>query len=186
MDDLQIFKDRLKEIGISDWLEDWDFKNISEEVGKLQSGQIYLEIGVAFGVSASLALLSSQIGVKVIGIDNINWTIRNENIHKLLLMYGALEKINNWKFIESDSDVIGRYWKEGFVDCLFIDGDHTYKGVMADMALWIPWVKHGGVIMFDDYNDKTGVKQAVNEVLRDHKAFSDHRIDGEMYICRKI
>lgn len=184
--EIEEFKKKLAEYEISDWLEDWDIRNISEEVGKLQSGQLYVEIGVAFGVSASLALLSSPMGIQIKGIDKINWVSRDRNINAMLRDYHQEERINNWEFIEGESEVVGRYWKHGEIDLLFIDGDHTYVGCLSDIALWVPWVKHGGVIMFDDYNDKTGVKKAVNQVLRDHKAFADHRIDGEMYICKKI
>jgi predicted O-methyltransferase YrrM len=38
------------------------------------------------------------------------------------------------------------------VDLLFIDADHSYKGVKRDFDAWFPKVKNGGVICFHDYN----------------------------------
>lgn len=43
------------------------------------------------------------------------------------------------------------------LDCLFIDGDHSLRGVMADFANFSPLVRPGGIIVFHD-------------VVPDHKA----------------
>ena len=37
---------------------------------------------------------------------------------------------------------------------LFIDGDHSYKGVMDDFKNYFEFVNEGGIIVFDNYNDK--------------------------------
>ena len=36
------------------------------------------------------------------------------------------------------------------LDCLFIDGDHSFDGVMADFANYSPLVRRGGKILFHD------------------------------------
>jgi predicted O-methyltransferase YrrM len=36
------------------------------------------------------------------------------------------------------------------VDFLFIDGDHTYKGVKRDFEMYSPLVKEGSIIAFHD------------------------------------
>ena len=38
------------------------------------------------------------------------------------------------------------------LDFLFIDGDHTYKGVKNDFEMYSPLVKEGGIIAFHDIN----------------------------------
>lgn len=44
-------------------------------------------------------------------------------------------------------------WLKGNpVDLLFIDGDHTYNGVMQDYEAYGPLVRSGGVIAFHDIN----------------------------------
>jgi predicted O-methyltransferase YrrM len=50
---------------------------------------------------------------------------------------------------------------------LFIDGLHSYEGVHADIADWLPRVISRGIVVFDDYfNDKpeVGVRAAVDEL----------------------
>jgi predicted O-methyltransferase YrrM len=38
----------------------------------------------------------------------------------------------------------------GKIDCLFIDGDHTYNGVKADFENYLPFVAKGGMVVFHD------------------------------------
>ncbi len=51
---------------------------------------------------------------------------------------------------------------------LFIDGNHTYEAVKADIDAWFPRVVSGGVVVFDDYLETKpswGVRRAVDELL---------------------
>lgn len=172
----------LDKVGLSDWLNEWDIRNIYEEVSKLKEG-IYLEIGVAHGASLAVASLAAGDNVKVYGIDILDWQDREEKIRKFLEHFGKQPK---HEFIEGESQLLARYWKNGEIDVLYIDGDHTYEGVLRDLASWLLWVKKDGVVMLDDYNDITGVRKAVNEILFEHKQFYDHRKDNQMYVCRKL
>ena len=36
------------------------------------------------------------------------------------------------------------------IDALFIDGDHSYEGILADWLLYHPLVKKGGIVGFHD------------------------------------
>ena len=55
--------------------------------------------------------------------------------------------------------------KDESLDFAFIDANHSYEYVLADIKAWSPKVKMGGLIAGDDYVNKPtyGVIQAVNE-----------------------
>ncbi len=54
----------------------------------------------------------------------------------------------------------------------YVDGDHSYEGVTADLAALFPKIKPGGIMAFDDYHRRgwwgDGVIRAVNEFLGQH------------------
>lgn len=53
------------------------------------------------------------------------------------------------------------------LDFVWIDADHTYKGVKTDIAAWRPKIRPGGTMLGHDYNEKDfpGVIKAVNEAF---------------------
>lgn len=63
---------------------------------------------------------------------------------------------------------------DGSLDFVYIDADHKYENVMADLEAWTPKVKIGGIVSGDDFykfpkRGDTGVMQAVSEFTSDNK-----------------
>ncbi len=72
-----------------------------------------------------------------------------------------------------DSVDAARDFDDGALDLVFLDADHSYKGVKRDIAAWLPKVKRGGWLGGHDYYnhigpdfDFTGVDRAVDELAR--------------------
>jgi hypothetical protein len=57
------------------------------------------------------------------------------------------------------------HFKDASLDFVFIDADHSYESVKADIDAWLPKVRHGGILAGHDYGAPLwpGVKQAVDE-----------------------
>src|SRR5262245_61075104 len=70
----------------------------------------------------------------------------------------------NVRLIPSPTDEAAVWWRDP-IDWLYIDADHDYESVWADLRAWIPHVKPGGLILGDDYGNAMypGVKQAWDE-----------------------
>jgi predicted O-methyltransferase YrrM len=49
-------------------------------------------------------------------------------------------------------------------DLLFIDGDHSYEAVVADLRMWLPSLRPGGALAMHDI-DAPPVKKAFDDVL---------------------
>lgn len=54
-------------------------------------------------------------------------------------------------------------YKDGSLEFVFIDANHEYEAVKADLIAWFPKVKKGGHIAGHDYVSDERVKKAVNE-----------------------
>lgn len=66
------------------------------------------------------------------------------------------------KLLRQTSVEAAAAFADGFFDLIFIDADHTYESVKADLAAWWPKVKSPGVLCGDDYSWDS-VRKAVDE-----------------------
>jgi len=128
----------------------------------------YVEIGCYAGGSACLML--QRPSTNVISIDlgyPISPDIVQKNINKF-------NKLNNfYTYLQGNSQTIEMVIQlTNIIDninILFIDGDHSYQGVINDFSLYHDLVKPGGYIVFDDYNDSQyspEVNLAVNDIVK--------------------
>jgi cephalosporin hydroxylase len=71
------------------------------------------------------------------------------------------------------TDMVAREMGAASLNLVFIDSDHSYERVCADIRAWLPKVKVGGVLCGHDYNrpghSHDGVRQAVNELIGSDK-----------------
>jgi predicted O-methyltransferase YrrM len=127
----------------------------------------YVEIGCYAGGSACLMLQRPNTNVISIDLGNpIHESVVHANVLKL-------NKYNNsYNYLKGNSqthEMVDRL-KEltNEIDILFIDGDHSFQGVINDFILYENLVKNGGYIVFDDYNDaqySPAVKPAVDSLI---------------------
>jgi predicted O-methyltransferase YrrM len=136
----------------------------------------YLEIGAFAGGSASLIsshpkvkkVISIDLGLpidKSIPINNVS-NFKHINCEYVYIQGDSTDK----KTINNLSNIISN------VDILFIDGNHSYNWVINDFNNYKNFVKNGGYIIFDDYQDykhSPDVKIAVNDLVKnlDEKQF---------------
>ena len=69
--------------------------------------------------------------------------------------------------------------KDGSMDFVFIDGDHSYENCIEDIRDWTPKVKPNGLICGHDFGhrDFPGVERAVRECFGDDfQLIEDDRI----------
>ena len=62
-----------------------------------------------------------------------------------------------------------QHFEDGSLDAAFIDGLHTFSGVLADITAWWPKLSpQGGVMLFNDYESRKfpGVKKAIRTFFR--------------------
>lgn len=55
------------------------------------------------------------------------------------------------RLIVSDSITAAKLFPDGYFDMVYIDADHSHKGVALDMIHWLPKVRLGGVLGGHDY-----------------------------------
>ena len=139
--------------------------------------KIICEIGTDKGGTFYLWCKASSRNSTIISIDlpqRANYSEKRRNFYKLF-KNSTCQKI---KFIAGNSSS-NKTEKEvlevlngELIDFLFIDGDHTYKGVKNDFDVYSKYVKKGGLIAFHDIRTvrkNCGVKRFWEEVISKNK-----------------
>jgi predicted O-methyltransferase YrrM len=78
--------------------------------------------------------------------------------------------ISNHVIIHAGStELIAKEMDAGSLQLVFIDADHSYERMIADIKAWLLKVRSGGVLCGHDYSHSghahVGVKQAVDELI---------------------
>lgn len=114
-------------------------------------GPHFVEIGVCHGGTAMLlAYVAKCRGGTYLGVDN--WSLEGsyEEVRRALDLEHLREPAV--ELVAGDSTVLEGYRDP--IDLLLIDGGHQIGVVDRDCERWIPLVRPGGLVCFDDYTGK--------------------------------
>ena len=118
------------------------------------------ELGVHEGVT-HMYLLDRNPSLTMIGVDLYQgkqakyWDV----VSPKLMSAGVRSR-----FYKENTVAAAKNVTDDEIDFVFIDADHTYKGVKADILAWMPKVREGGYITGHDC-DNSGVKKALVEIF---------------------
>lgn len=142
-------------------------------VDSAPAGGHIVEIGAFLGRSTSYLAVEAQH--KKLKIDIVDtWLGSPEHMQMEEIKDGKLfgmflenlkPVINNINIIRAESLRAVRMYDEKSLDAVFIDGDHAYEAIRADISEWRKKVKTGGILAGDDYHAYAGVKKAVDELI---------------------
>lgn len=139
----------------------------------------YVEVGVYTGASCAFLArqllergakfelyavdLWDQVNVETDYERQVGTPIWNEFIDRLR-RENLMEVV---RILKKESAAAATDFEDGSVDFVFIDANHSYEHVKADIQAWLPKVRQGGLLSGHDYGEPCGVKQAVDELLGD-------------------
>ena len=146
----------------------------------LEPGATVVEIGSYLGASTCFLAAGVRLrGGKVYAVDtwtNIAMSEGPRDTYQDFLQNTA--PLRRWivPLRGLSKEVAQRF--NGKIDLMFVDGDHSYEAVRADLEMWLPKVKDGGVVVFHDYNWAEGVQRAVRELVVPLQIEGGHRLDS--------
>lgn len=133
------------------------------------------ETGTYFGASAYyLGQITQGLGIWVDTVDNFKGSPEHQSKGKIPSYIEAVENLKEFKHVTVvPMDTIE--WaeqclelEEGY-DFIFLDTNHSYDHVRAEIDAYLPLIRaSGGIFGGHDYNDTwPGVKKAVDETFGD-------------------
>ncbi len=162
------------------WPSTYYFKTIG--ITKLFNPKTIVEVGVAYGYHAK-ALLSANNAVSYVGIDpyrpgydekdsfaaDVCEVMQDQSPTRAFdRLYTAVSQKLQSEFgprariIRQPSQDAAKTISDGSIDFVFVDGDHRYEQVQADLEAWWSKIRLGGIMCGDDW-EWPGVSRAVQE-----------------------
>lgn len=162
---------------IDGWFSENDMKSYNQLVGMIKNGTM-VEVGSYLGRStASIVETAEKNNIKIVSVDL--WELNA----KLFESYGSRvpklkefrKNVPSAKIIQLESLTAAQCFRPKSLSGVFLDADHSYEAVKADIEAWLPLIKNGGWIAGHDYCfGWRGVKKAVKECFgRDYKRLKD-------------
>jgi predicted O-methyltransferase YrrM len=124
-----------------------------------EKGEI-LEIGTNIGTST----IALALGLKVRGTARRLHTVdmkRHPELDVNLVEAGVADRV---EVVVSTSGELAKRWSAP-IELLWIDGDHSHVGCLADIRAFSRHVVTGGFIGFHDFANRMGVPGAVHEAI---------------------
>lgn len=113
----------------------------------------------------------------------VNMETRQRSIHNLsICKYPNKVK----RFEDVSSNVLPHLFENGDrFDAIYIDGSHLGKDVLFDAILSEKLLKNKGILIFDDYGDKSELNKAVDRFLEFYGNSFDILYKGYILVLRK-
>ena len=161
-------------------IDGWfNFQDIyTDQVNIARDGAHFVEIGAWLGKSTAFMAVEILNSGKHIRFDVVDtWRGSDDELetsHSLAKekdifqvftdnLQPLADKINP---VRATSVEAAKLYNDRSLDFIFIDANHSYEFVKADIGAWLPKLKKGGYIGGHDY-DWAGVKKAVDEFFCD-------------------
>lgn len=148
---------------------------------------IICEVGVRMGGNFSNMLTENVI--EAIGVDSYtdegdyatndllySQEVLDRQYEHVVKKYSSDKRV---KIIRDFSLSAAKKFNDNYFDFIYLDADHTYKGISEDIKAWFPKVKDGGVLSGHDYIERKkdlgnviieyGVIKAVTEFRKEKK-----------------
>lgn len=134
---------------------DWMYYRELADFIRNRNLKIGVEIGVLYAGNADHILKYSEIE-SLYAIDPYDSRFFGSKVLSDVMWIKAKKRLASYnarvQLIRNFSVDAAKNFKEGSLDFVFIDGDHTGKAVRSDMQAWYGKIRSGGLVMGDDYH----------------------------------
>ena len=125
----------------------------------------FVEVGVYCGCSAAYMLVEIVNSGKQIKLDLVD---TGDSFSASLTVLK-----DHFKPVITGSVQAATEYDDASLDFVYIDADHSYESVTADINAWLPKIKSGGYLGGHDWapDNINGIEQACNELVPGYQLF---------------
>ena len=150
-----------------------DFVPYIKRLGERVTG---IEVGVAKGETSAYLLKECPNIEKLYGVDPYlpyeDWCRyideKEINLQESIAIDNLKSYMDRFEFMKMTSEDAIKSFAPGSVDYVFVDGDHSYEQTLADLNMYYPLVRSGGIFFGHDINLES-VRKALEEFREENK-----------------
>lgn len=164
---------------------------IQEAITRSNTNAHFVEVGAFMGKSASYAgveIINSGKNIKYDIVDHFMGSLNDPvgNGCKDICLKNIEPVSSVVKLVNLPSVVAATLYADNSLDYVFLDGDHNYEGIKADLIAWYPKLKSGALFAGHDYEPPfPGVIRAVKEFFEE-KNISYVPPAGSPYVWKMV
>lgn len=191
----------------------FNFADVYElAVANSRDGDTLVEVGVFLGKSLCMLLQEvdrSGLRLSVVGVDKFeiddyfgrvtmpwgelasDWKAREgaDALHRTALQHIARcpDAAHLRELRRADSHAAAGVVEPGSCSLVYLDANHTYEHVRADLEAWYPMVRPGGLLAGHDLNSKghnCGVREAVTDFVATHPGLAFQPMGSNSWVIR--
>lgn len=155
------------------YLPGLDFVPYIKRLGEKVTG---IEVGVAKGETSAYLLDKCPNIEKLFGVDPYlpyeDWCRfideKEINLQESIAIDNLKSYMDRFEFMKTTSEEAIKSFAPGSVDYVFIDGDHSYDQTLADLKMYYPLIRSGGILFGHDIN-LSSVRDAIEKFREDNK-----------------
>jgi predicted O-methyltransferase YrrM len=178
--------------------EAWfDYENLyTQMVNEFPTGSVFVEVGSWKGRSAAYMCVEIANSGKSIEFYCVDHWLYPDYPHIRLYneFLSNLQPVGEYfHALKLESIQAARLFEDNSIDFVFIDADHDYNAVKADILAWYPKVKKGGIIAGHDYvpdSLQLEVYKVVNELFPNDlelvRSTNPDRTNAYCFLKRKL
>jgi hypothetical protein len=161
---------------VEGWMHPEELIWLAEQAARLQPGDVWVEVGAWKGRSTAAVVLAAGKDVVVCTVDTFAGSQEHIaaglSVNDLRDCFLKTREKLGWLrpngpdlLMHSGYSVpVAVLFDDASCAAVFIDAAHDYASVKADLEVWLPKVKPGGLLAGHDRNEP-GVRQALNDAL---------------------
>lgn len=138
--------------------------------------KVCVELGTFLGASAiPVALAIRRWGGVLTCVDTWSTNVYRADVTSPWMLVTCARHlveagVTNVRLMPTTTVEAAKTWTEP-IDYLYVDADHSYDAVQADLEAWVPHVKRGGLVLGDDYGNRSfpGVQFAWDDFEAAHR-----------------
>lgn len=153
-----------------------DIDFLGKYVRELKAGDIFMEIGTDYGKSMASAIWQAEDGVRFFTCDLIDKKAKTKGRMSRKEFFQSEDIDSVCTFLGINGLRVAKKWQEELA-MVFIDGEHTYDAVKADIQVWYSHLKKGGFMLFHDYLDpQFSLQIVVDQFVKNSDKFTDFTV----------